>query len=73
MNNNPESSPHLIIQNLMGGGAVNILTGTNRIVFIGNEWVYKVPIHSRGIEANKAEYLNYLNHPDLVAETLECD
>ena len=43
--------------------------GTNRIVFIGKRWVYKIPIFYRGIRANKCEYKNYLKNSDIVAET----
>lgn len=46
-----------------------IKEGTNRLVLIGGGYVYKLPLSERGQLANRAEYDNYLSHPDVCAYT----
>ncbi len=48
---------------------MKIKFGTNRIVFITKNFVYKFPILFRGLCANKQEYSNYLNHTNIVSHT----
>ena len=60
----------IILRNL---SVQDVAVGTNRIVIIGEEWVYKVPIHSRGAEANEEEYRNFLKCPNFVAKTIKYD
>lgn len=43
---------------------ITISTGTNRIVVIGKQCVYKLPIGKRGRLANQAEYTNANDNPD---------
>lgn len=38
---------------------MKIKFGTNRIVIIGREYVYKLPVLRRGVLANDQEYKNY--------------
>ena len=48
---------------------MKIKFGTNRIVFVTKNFVYKFPILFRGLCANKQEYSNYLTQADIVSCT----
>ena len=48
---------------------MKIKFGTNRIVFVTKNFVYKFPILFRGLCANKQEYSNYLTQADIVSYT----
>ena len=43
--------------------------GTNRLVIIGKDFVYKIPFRIRGIRANRIEYINSLKRAGYVALT----
>lgn len=48
-----------------------IRLGTNRLVLLGKNFVYKIPLFSRGRRANLQEYHNYLCNADVVAKTMQ--
>lgn len=46
---------------------MKICFGSNRIVLVGEKWVYKIPLSRRGQKANEQEYEAFLNNIDIVA------